>query len=640
MREKRKFRYFPILLGAGACAMAALGGLLLGGERLFIDADAAEPQIGRMETEQTDALGNTVTVPVEYDGEKYILKDMLRNIFVYDASAFVYDPSSRTTLEQQIENTDFPIYTSENGIFEDGMAISIYYNTIRAYDFYTVENVGMDFPGVNGQNDEIQGNLNENRNEMPFYIYAHLNSGGMRFNAGYTTFPNQNASAMIVGDGSLDNPNFDLYRQGAACDVIAHEYMHGITNSVARLSTAGGDPGAINEAVSDIFGALIEGHDLTEDDFWLMGEDCSARGSAMRSVKDPKHGGTPGAETMSDKKICQHRWHNQNCDNGGVHFNSTIISHLQYSAYTYAPECFTPERIGKLWFRTVQTLTPNATFQEFAQKFRAAAVALQFEQKAIDAIDYSLYVSGLQNTGAFHKVSFMDDKGKLISDMIVKHGEAAVAPEAPEKEPTEGYRYIFEGWDKDFDDVTGDLVVRAVYREEARVYLVEFMDAQGNVFKKQENVSYPDLSAVKSTENITPPVKESTAQYVYEFDHWETYLSESDGKVTITPVYTQKVRQYKVVYSYQGREYYSTVRDYGILELIDVPEGCLGWYVDENCTIAASGRMLDRDLTIYGKAEHDFTGLIIAIFCVGVTVLAGGAIVAVVVYKKKHKRKF
>ncbi len=584
-----------------------------------------------MELEQTDALGNKVTVPVEYDGEKYILKDMLRNIFVYDAS------SARSQAE--IENNDFPIYTSEDGVFEDGMAISIYSNIIRAYDFYTAENVGMDFPGVNGRNDDIPNNIADNPNEMPFFIYVHFNGGGMRFNAAYSALTTRYASVMVVGDGSLNNPNNDLYMQGTACDVIAHEYMHGITNAVARLAQSG-DPGAINEAVSDIFGALIEGHDPSEDDFWLMGEDCAARGNAMRSVKDPKQGGTKGAETINDKQICQHRWHNQNCDYGGVHYNSTIISHLQYTAYSVAPEYFTRERMAKLWFRTVQTLSSDSTFQDFANKFRAAAIALSFDQEAIDAIDYSLFVNGFQNTGAFHRVSFMGDDGKLISDVIVKHGEAAVAPEAPEKAPTEGYRYIFEGWDKAFDIVTQDLVVRAIYREEARLYRVEFMDAQGNVFKQQENVSYPDLSAVKSTDNITPPEKASTVQYDYVFDHWETYLSEAEGRVTITPIYTQKLRQYNIVYSYQGREYYSTTRDYGILELIDVPEGCLGWYIDKDCTIAASGRMLDHDLTIYGKAEHDFTGLIIAVFCVGVAVLAGGAVVAVVVYKKKHKKRF
>lgn len=632
--KRRGTRKLPIYLTLGACALAvAAGGLLARGSAQQVFADEAQ-EIGRLLLEQTDALGNKVTVPVEYDGEKYMLKDLLRNIFVCDASG--------ARSEQEVMRTNFPVYTSYTGVFDDGMAISVYQNAIKAYDFYTSAMVGEDFLGLNGRNDDVAGNLSERREEMPFYLNVHFNAGGMRFNAAYTPLDNVNAGVMIVGDG--DNTNsynvrqYDLYHQGVATDVISHEYQHGITQHVANLNI-GGDPGAINEAISDIFGALIEGHDPSEEEFWSMGESCTVKAAAMRSVKSPRTvGHSLGAETMSDKMVCKHNRHTNACDNGYVHYNSTIISHLQYTAYEQYPEFFTRERIARLWFETLKRIPSNVTFQTFASEFRAAAAALQFEEKAMDAIDYSLYINGILDTGKFHKVSFMNDDGTLLESEIVKNGESAVAPETtPEKPADKTYRYIFEGWDNLLDNVTRDLVLRPVFRAELRYYNVEFLDDSGNVFRLEENVSYSDLESVQNTEGLTPPEKPSTAQYYYEFERWEVDVNETDGRVVITPIYRQRTQVYTVSYQYRGEEYYSVTRPYGTLELVDPPEGCLGWYMDEDCTIAAGGRMVDHNMVLYGKPEHDFAPLIITLFCVGAAVLIGGGVAAFVIIRKKRR---
>lgn len=629
MTERKKRNGLFLLLSAGTLAFALAGACFARAEGVTASADEAAPEPGRLELEQTDALGNRVVVPVEFDGETYALKDLVRNIFVCNAA------SARSY--QDLTRTDFPVYTSETGVFDDGMAISIYANTIKAYDFYSAQMVGRDFYGVNGLNDG-EKNLSQRKEEIPLYIDVHFNAAGMRFNAAYTPLEELHAALMVVGDGGDSNSQSDLYMQGTACDIISHEYQHGITQHTANLNT-GGDPGAINEAISDIFGALIEGHDPSEEDFWLMGEDCSARGVAMRSVKDPKNCGTKGAETLDDKAVCQHRRHNNSCDDGWVHYNSTIISHLQYTAYEQYPEFFTRERIARLWFETLCRIKPDVTFRDFAVEFRAAAVSLQFEEKAMDAIDYSLYVNGFPSTGKFHKVSFMNEDGSLLTSEVVKHGESAVAPENPVKAATEEYRYIFDGWDSAFDKVTSDLVVKPIFRTELRYYSVEFLDAAGQIFKQQDNVSYADLDTVKSTEDLTPPEKESTAQFYYEFDHWDVSVDEDNGKVTITPLYREKTQVYTVIYQYRGEEYYSVTRPYGTLELVELPEGCLGWYMDKDCTVAASGRMLDRNMTIYGKPEHDFTPIIITVFCVGAAVLLGGGAAAIIIVKKKQKKR-
>ena len=59
-----------------------------------------------------------------------------------------------------------------------------------------------------------------------------------------------------------------------------------------------------------------------------------------------------------------------------------------------------------------------------------------------------------------YNVTFKDKDGNILKEEIVKEGEGATAPTAP---TIEGYKFV--GWDQEFDEVTGDLVVTAVYEE-------------------------------------------------------------------------------------------------------------------------------------------------------------------------------
>ena len=59
-----------------------------------------------------------------------------------------------------------------------------------------------------------------------------------------------------------------------------------------------------------------------------------------------------------------------------------------------------------------------------------------------------------------HKVTFQDKDGNILKEETVNAGAAATAPTAPE---VEGYKFI--GWDQTFDNVTGDIVVKALYEE-------------------------------------------------------------------------------------------------------------------------------------------------------------------------------
>ena len=102
----------------------------------------------------------------------------------------------------------------------------------------------------------------------------------------------------------------------AAKDVIAHVMTHAVTESTAALVYQN-QSGALNEAMSDIFGYGVD------SDNWTMGED-SALG-VIRRFDDP----TQGLRPQPDKLFAS-QYECSTLDSGGVHINSGIINKAFY----------------------------------------------------------------------------------------------------------------------------------------------------------------------------------------------------------------------------------------------------------------------------------------------------------------------
>jgi Zn-dependent metalloprotease len=173
---------------------------------------------------------------------------------------------------------------------------------------------------------------------------------------------------MIFGDG--DNNIFTGFT--GSLDVIGHELTHGVTGSEANL-TYQGQPGALNESLSDVFGSLVKQSTLnqTADKAdWLIGAGILAKGVngvALRSMKapgtaynDPKLGKDPQPADMA------HYVHTTD-DQGGVHTNSGIPNHAFFLVAS-AIGGYAWEKAGQIWYDTLidHRLKPNASFASFA----------------------------------------------------------------------------------------------------------------------------------------------------------------------------------------------------------------------------------------------------------------------------------
>jgi hypothetical protein len=142
----------------------------------------------------------------------------------------------------------------------------------------------------------------------------------------------------------------------------------------------------------------------------------------------------------------------------------------------------------------------------------------------------------------WYTVEFYNEDGsQLLKTQEVEYGNAAIAPAAPEKASDSDYFYTFKGWDKEFDFVTSDLGVKAVYEAIRLKYTVTFYDGNGNIFDRQ-TVFYGQ----NATQPNGIPTKTPTAQYQFDFTGWDKELTNVVEDRVITALFEQKVRTYIV----------------------------------------------------------------------------------------------
>lgn len=618
-----------VLAGAGAGA----GLMTRHADQVFADEPIPNSQVM---LEQTAYDGNgeeiKVTVPVEFDGLTYILADYTRNIFVHDGTTLNSD-------FQLFNPQSLPKYTSTTGSFDDTMAVTVYYNLLKAYDFYSEETIGRPWAGgILGKDNDISGDWSKYTWEIPLYICTHVNDyadESMKYNAAFQYLPYHNLSLMLVGDGE---ENGYLHNQGKALDIIAHEYQHGISLTMNNGLGISSGAGALNEAVSDIFGMLIEGKDPDSEAFWAIGEDGvdpDRYGNMryLRSIKNPRMNGSPSNAKYRYVCTLHDGQHTSDCDMDYVHYNSLIFSHFQYTAWELMPEYFTNEHIGHLWFEMLDLITRenayiqyNNCYNLFAEKMQLAAKNVGFSKQAQEAVMYSLWVNGFTLDESLEEnkmlmVKLQSDDGKFLGCSYIPKDETPTI-EAPVKAPTDQFRYEFVEWESHFDDRGNQLVYTAKFEEVKRVK-VQYLDTDGNLIS----------SGYEDDESGVAPIMPDTAEFEYQPDWNET--TDADGYVTKTAVYKKVKRKYKVIL-FTGETYTEHTLEYGE-NLPDPPKGYEGWYIDEICSVFAPDTVTG-EMTVYAYYGADRgCGSIIGVnaAAVAAVIILGGASL-VLIRKKKN----
>ena len=238
----------------------------------------------------------TRQISTKRNGTDYVLIDTTRGngIKTYNMhKGLYYNLSSATDFTDNDNNWTYAEYHNSN---KDDGALDAHWGAMMTYDY---------FKQVHGRN-----SYDDNNSSIKNYVHSREITGLDWDNAAWLGAQN----VMIYGDGS----SFDIL---TSIDIIGHEISHGVCQYSAGLVYQG-ESGAINEALSDIWGACIEKWATSNKQTWLCGEDI---GTPIRSMSNPKLYGCPDTYRGN----C---WvsTSSNIDNGGVHSNSGVMNYWFY----------------------------------------------------------------------------------------------------------------------------------------------------------------------------------------------------------------------------------------------------------------------------------------------------------------------
>lgn len=201
-------------------------------------------------------------------------------------------------------------------------------------------------------------------------------------------------------------------------DIVAHEMSHGVNQYSARLgnTTPPNAPGAIDEALADIFGTAVEFYAQEPGDGplradYLIGEDS---GIPIRSLRDPQEISHFFTESGTYPDHFDDLFRGPE-DFGGIHINATIIGHLYYLAIeggTNRTSGLTVQGVGaanrlqidRIFFNAWVNLLPRfPSFQVAADCLFASALELYGAGSApVTAMAQALDAVGIPNTITCH----------------------------------------------------------------------------------------------------------------------------------------------------------------------------------------------------------------------------------------------
>ena len=120
-----------------------------------------------------------------------------------------------------------------------------------------------------------------------------------------------------------------------------------------------------------------------------------------------------------------------------------------------------------------------------------------------------------------YTVTFEDYDGSVLETQTVLFKDSADEPNEPTRQ-----NYHFVGWDNDFDEITEDVTITALYKD----YLVTFINHNGETIKSV---------ALDYGENATPPTIEEAKVDGFELYGWDKSYTNVTEDMTIEGIYVK-----------------------------------------------------------------------------------------------------
>ena len=181
-----------------------------------------------------------------------------------------------------------------------------------------------------------------------------------------------NGQQMVYGDG--DGQLFTEFYNSP--DVIGHELTHGVTQNESGLRYEG-EPGALNESISDVFGAVFNQWynkwPASNTDGWLIGAGIIAGPARAKGKTCLRDMVAPAADHCLSPQPDNYDNFDPTAD---VHENSGIPNKA-FALFARAVGGNSWDRAIKVWYRacTSRELSSGASFEDFARLTIAVAAS-------------------------------------------------------------------------------------------------------------------------------------------------------------------------------------------------------------------------------------------------------------------------
>ena len=275
----------------------------LGRNEYYVDANNGEvvftnPIMVHVQGTADTRYSGTRTIETEQSGASFRLRDLTRGsgITTWNADNLNVGDNYNTSVHFTDNNNN---WTSAefNNANNDNVALDAHWGAEMTYDYFWQRH-------------------NRNSIDNAGYAlnnYVHLTNGALPWNnAGW------DGQRMLYGDG--DGATFSPL---TSLDVIAHEIGHGFCSRTAGLIYQK-EQGAINESLSDIWGAMVEFFAASDKQTYLIGEDICISADALRSMSTPNQFNQP--DTYGGTNWFDVNSADPGNDHWGAHTNSGVMN--------------------------------------------------------------------------------------------------------------------------------------------------------------------------------------------------------------------------------------------------------------------------------------------------------------------------
>ena len=276
---------------------------------IFIDAQTGVKvfEYNNLQTGTGSSLySGTVSINTSSVGATFYMEDLTRKQGTFNMNSTGNENTGTGGTQSRFTDTDDNWNTT---IQRAG--VDAHYGAAKTFDYYLNVHGRNGIDGTGGP-----GTTTSAATGVGLIVSrVHFGTSGGYNNAFW--FNNQ----MSYGDG-----NGTTFSPLTTIDICGHEMTHGVTERTANL-TYSNESGALNESMSDIFGAMVELYadgGTVSGDTWKIGEDSytpGTPGDALRLMDNPNAVGDPDHYTLR---------YTGTADSGGVHTNSSISNHAFY----------------------------------------------------------------------------------------------------------------------------------------------------------------------------------------------------------------------------------------------------------------------------------------------------------------------